>query len=145
MKTIIVKTTNGHDVWTLSPDCIKAVRPIAREFSMSVEEFLTRYTTNRQDFIVMPEHKNTWDDPGAAPHGFEAPSIRNHELRKRIERTAEFFGKSVVDLVWEAIAREVVMAESMMILSPKTGRPIGDSGEFDNYRTHMHRECPRSR
>jgi len=134
---IIAMSENGavRDVWTVSKELLEVARPMARKLSITVTELLTQETSNKLAASV--DHKNDLDEDHKPPAGFRAPKISDPDLDQRMKRAAKFFGETPAEMVWRAIAAEIVLAETDMVLDPKSGEPIGDRLKLEKFR---HRE-----
>ena len=123
MNTFTVELENGRVEWNLDSECRKVVTPIATEFGMSVEQFLTLYTCDRLPAQLV---RGNDLDEGRAPAGFSVRQSKDPSIRDRIRRAAQLAGcRSVKEFVWFSVANSVNCCEDDMVLSPKTGRPIG--------------------
>jgi hypothetical protein len=92
---------------------------------MSVERFLTLYTRDRLPAQLV---RGNDLDEGRAPAGFSVRQCKDTSIRDRIRRAAQFAGfRSVKEFVWRCVVNSVNCCEDGMVLSPKTGRPVGHS------------------
>jgi hypothetical protein len=123
-KTFAVEFENGRIEWKLNSKSLKVIRPLAQEFGLSVEKFLYLHTLGRLP-AQLPRGNNL--ETAIAPAGFEVTLPKDPEMQKRIRRAARFGGhKSAKDFTWCMMSGWVDTLEEDMILSPKTGQPIGD-------------------
>lgn len=118
-----VKLVNGYQDWNLNDECRRTVRPIAKAFGVSMEEFLRLYSRNE-----LPNQQNGDRalEKCRVPRGFLVNLGNNSRLSARLERAAKFGERSINQFVWGAIAGSIDCHEEDMIFDPKTGEPIGD-------------------
>jgi hypothetical protein len=125
VNTFTVELENGRVEWNLDSECQKVVTPIATEFGMSVERFLTLYTRDRLPAQLV---RGNGPDEDRAPAGFSVRQCKDASIRDRIRRAAQFAGfRSVKEFVWRSVMTSVNCCEDGMVLSPKTGRPVADA------------------
>jgi hypothetical protein len=130
----------GHTVvWNVNADCRRAIKPIAAEFGMTLEEFLKRYSAQSLPAQITPRHskeeykfkkgtgvKFACDDPA---------------LMSRIQRAAAFGERSLPEFIMQAIMGAVECDEDDMIMNPKTGEPFADDGCVDQFCCFEFREA----
>lgn len=123
-----VQTDYGHIVWNLNDKLRKILRPIAAEFDLTVKGFLTQYSrSSLPGQLLRPEEPPMMQ-------GFKAESLCfDKETWARLERAAILGEKDINKFVWGAIASFITCYEEDMILSPRTGRPIGDEAELEEF------------
>jgi hypothetical protein len=130
MNIFTVEIQNGLVEWKLDEECRRVVQPIADEFGMGLEQFLTLYTRHRLPAQLVDgndvDEKNT-------PRGFTVGACEDRLIWNRVRRCAEFAGQSVREFVWQSIASGVNCCEEDMVLSPKTGKLIGNDCELETF------------
>ena len=132
-----VELRNGYVIWDVNENCKKAVKPVADQFGISVEEFLKRKTLGRLPGQITCRRK-----AHDAPRGFGVTPCNDRQLWTRIERAAAFGARyrgvpskdKTQAFVWDSIMGWVDACEDDMILHPLTGRPIGDELEIERFR-----------
>jgi hypothetical protein len=125
-----VETQNGLVEWKLDAECRRVVQPIADEFGMGVEQFLTLYTRHRLPAQLV---RGNPVDENELPAGFSVTACEDPLIWNRARRCAQFAGQSVKEFVWQSIASGVNCAEEDMVLSPKTGNLIGHDCELETF------------
>lgn len=116
-----VEKENGVVEWNLNSECRRVVQPIANEFGMTIEQFLTLYTRGRLPAQLVKGNDMDGENP---PPGFAVSACEDPLIWNRVCRAAKLNGRSVREFVWAAIASFVNSEEEGMLLSPKTGEPI---------------------
>jgi len=89
-KTFIVETKYGGIEWNLNSECREVVTPIAQEFGMGVEQFLTLYTRGR--LPAQPVLGNDVDEDRPPP-GFAITDPKDRSTWNRVRKAARFEGK----------------------------------------------------
>lgn len=132
-----VEQANGYAVWNLNAEFRKILKPIADEFGVSIEEFLRLYS--RGELPNQPENEPHLEHV-PIPAGFAFEPGDDSDITARILRAAEFSGRTVAELVWDAVSGFVACCEDDMIFSPKTWRkPVGDEVNFGKFLIESHR------
>jgi hypothetical protein len=117
MKKLRVELVNGFEVWNLNEKCRRIVRPIAKAFGVSVEEFLR--LLSRNELPGQPKRGRLLAE-SKMPVGFAVNVGGDAGIRARLERSANFDRVRTVDqLVWSAIAGDTDCAEEIMIFKPE--------------------------
>lgn len=134
MKLIVkLRTGDGFDVWNMNSKCAAAARPIAKKLGLSLEEFLTRFST-----ATLPgrlTNEPSLDRENAPPAGFQVTECADKTLWKRITRAAALEEISVDLFIWRSIASTVECIEEGLLTDPRNGTPIGDESDLWEFRT----------
>lgn len=143
-KTFIVQTKDGLIEWNLNSKCRKVVKPIADEFGMAIERFLTLYSLHRLPG-QLPSRAFCEEQDRACDIEikFDLDQLKKSPVWKRIKRAAQLSGQSVSEFIQEALMETVRSCEEDVILSPRTGKIIGDDHELFQFislvnRTELH-------
>jgi hypothetical protein len=132
MSTLTVRTKHFRVKWKLDAECLRTVGPIAREFGMSVERFLTLFTMEKLP-AQLPNRDFAEEQDQDINLQLDLPSLARSEAWPRLERAAKSEGMTVEEFLTEAILEDVRAAEEEMILSPKTGQTIAYGFEIRNF------------
>jgi hypothetical protein len=112
-----VELVNGFEVWDLNAKCRRIVRPIAKAFGISIEEFLRRLSRN--ELPGQPKQERLLAG-SRMPVGFAVNVGEDAGVRARLERAAKFDRTRTVDqMIWAAIAGDADCAEEIMIFKPE--------------------------
>ncbi len=131
MNKFEVQGKNFSRTWNLNREFRALLAPMAKEFGLTVEAFLTQWTLHKLPG-QLPRRDITRDF--SAPRSFKADTFQCAPATwKRLVRAAEFSEESLEDYIWRAVMGSVECVEDDMVFSPKTGRPIGDEMEFSKY------------
>lgn len=125
-------------VWNVNAECRRVVGPMAKEFGMSVEEFLTR-----QSKCTLPAQTQKRERGYRFKKGTKTTFVcEDPEIMRRIERAAFAEEESVLAFVMGAIMSHVECLEEDMIVSPKTGQPVCDElHDLEKFRSRVcHRD-----
>jgi hypothetical protein len=125
-KTFTVEDKHGRTEWNLNSKALKVIKPLAKEFGMSVEKFLYLHTLQRLPGQLPRGAAMSRLMTDLAPAGFAVTLPDDPEIQKRIRRAAKFDGRTVKDYVWNCLSTSVDCLEDELLLSPRTGRPIAE-------------------
>lgn len=145
-KTFTVQTKDGGLIeWNLNSKCRKVVKPIADEFGMAVERFLTLYSLHRlPGQLPSRAFCEEQDRADNIEVKFDLDALKKSPAWKRIKRAAQLSGQSVTDFIQEALMDTVRCCEENVILSPRTGKIIGDDLQLLKFISRVERaDTPR--
>src|SRR5438105_1501315 len=112
------------------------ITAIATEFGLSADQFLQLYRRNpglsrlpgqltRREFQEEQDHD--------IDLGLNLDALRKSSAWKRIKRAAQFQGQRPAEFVSRSIMEIIRTLEADMVLSPRTGKPICDIGELEQF------------
>ena len=128
-KTLIVHTKRCAVTYKLDARARRKLKPIADEFDLSIDEFVTHYACDK--LPGQPTKKLEWSaDDELAGRLADAIFKANPSAFARIQNASLLIKDSPADFIWKAIGSFVECDEEDMLLSPKTGRPIADRLSF---------------
>jgi hypothetical protein len=110
---------------------MKSIEPIAKEFGMDVDRFLRLYNLNRLPG-QLPNRGFSQDQDSEINLDINLDGTKKSPAWKRIKRAADFSGQTVSEFVTTTIMEAVRAEEEIMILSPRTGKPICDRWLIDD-------------
>ena len=127
MKLTVHFPTCVH-IWKVNAKCRRIAEPIAAEFGMTVEQFLTRWSQNRLPGQL--ERPSPDVESGVEPPAEFKIRCTDSKLRAKIQRAAGACGETFESFIFYAVMDSVRCSEDDMILSPTTGRVIGDEADL---------------
>ena len=116
----------GYQDWNVNAECRRVVKPIAKIFGVSVEEFLRLYS--RYELPNQPKRNvrsASLRRQPRRPAAFRL-TLGSRVLEKRLTRAAKFSRLAPDTFVWNAVLSQIECCEEDMICHPTSGEPIGD-------------------
>ena len=110
------------------------IKLVASEFGMSVEQFLQ--TCRRRGLRKLPgqlPNRMFCEDQDRDISLNLDEALRESSAWKRIKRAARFQGQTPEEFVTHSILEMVRTLEEDMVLSPRTGEPICDKAELEEF------------
>jgi hypothetical protein len=108
------------------------IKTVANEFGMPVEKFVELYREKRLPG-QLPSRTFYEQQDSEIDLGVNLDAIKRSPAWQRIKRAAGFNGESVRGFVTEAIMETVRGCEEVMVLSPRTGKPICRNWDIDDW------------
>jgi len=106
------------------------IESIANEFGMSVGRFLHLFKLGKLPG-QLPNRQFSQDQDNDIDLRLDLDGMKKSPAWKKIKRAADFSGQTVKEFVTETIMEAVRADEEIMILSPRTGKPICDRWTLD--------------
>lgn len=130
-KQIVVVTKYCTIKFEFDQVTLRKLKRLAAHFGYPVEEFVQRYVVN-----TLPgqrERKRPWKrDAKVAAALARVIADASPDAHARIKRAASLYEYGdVARLIWDTIGSSVRCSEEDMLLSPKTGKVIGDRLHVD--------------
>jgi hypothetical protein len=110
------------------------LKTVANEFGMSVEQFLQ--TCRRRGLRKLPgqlPNRSFFEDQDRDISLNLDDALRESSAWKRIKRAARFQGQTPEEFVTHSIMEMVRTLEDDMLLSPRTGEPVCDIAELEEF------------
>jgi hypothetical protein len=115
------------------------LKTVANEFGMSVEKFLQFYRQNPGGGLPgklpgqLPGRSFSEEQDRDIDLGLNFDALRKSSAWRRIKRAARFGGQTAKEFVTHSIMEMVRTSEDDMVLSPRTGEPICDILELEEF------------
>jgi hypothetical protein len=132
MSIFTVKRNGSAVTWNIDRACREVVAPIAREFGMSLEAFLEKFSFERLPG-QLPNRDFAEDRDENVELKVDLNALSRSEIWPRLVRAAASEEMTVEEFLSEAIMDDVRACEEGMILSPKTGKPIASAFELRDF------------
>ena len=112
------------------------LKSVADEFGVSVEKFLYLYRTRGLPGQINPiGWRRFYEEQDASEPDldFDLTRLQKSWAWKRIERAARFAEETVQEFMTNSIMEMVRCLEDDMIISPKTGEPVCNNRDLDDF------------
>jgi hypothetical protein len=109
------------------------LKTVANEFGMSVEQFKQALKHRRRLPGQLPSRSFLEDQDSEIELSLDTRATRKTPAWKRIKRAAWLQGRTLKEFVTHSIMEMVRPLEEDMVLSPRTGEPICDIAELEEF------------